>query len=404
MADPRSVVPYNDPYESPIDYENLNFMNDANPSLAGLSSGNGPTSAIPESFSGNEPTSAIPESFSGNEPTSAIPESFSGNANANANANASILDPNDPYQDPMVWNFYYENLRVQSHEDGPSHQNQGQSSVGQIPNASFLDASFPDASFFDASFPNAPIPDGTNFKCIRKNCCQVLREIIHTDGNYTTKLEIHGRMGIICHAILENRDHVKAIHPEHYMFDFCKKSLENVKDFLQKYCDERRQAGFIMVQDPHTFFYEALCVGYEWMEDLQYDDFYDPSPSNSGEPQATNQAEGEIETERPTRSNLALQRERAGKLTLNDFREYFHLPIEDAARKLELCPTVVKKICRKHGMTRWPHRKIKSILRQLKDLKVLSNSIDAEERARAQAETMRLQEEMRKACSGSAGL
>ncbi|KAJ6406568.1 hypothetical protein OIU84_010139 [Salix udensis] len=344
-----------------------------------------------------------------------------------------------PYQDPMVWNFYYENLRVQSHEAGPSHQTQGQSSVGQIPNASFpnasfLDASFPDASFFDGTFPNAPIPDGQTsnasgrseeiflegrniavwppepvpFHC---SCCQVLREIIHTDGNYTTKLEIHGRMGIICHAILENRDHVKATHPEHYMFDFCKKSLENVKDFLQKYCDERRQAGFIMVQDPHTFFYEALCVGYEWMEDLQYDDFYDPSPSNSdlkvgiltGEPQATNQAEGEIETERPTRSNLALQRERAGKLTLNDFREYFHLPIEDAARKLELCPTVVKKICRKHGMTRWPHRKIKSILRQLTDLKVLSNSIDAEERARAQAETMRLQEEMRKACSGSAG-
>jgi hypothetical protein len=38
-------------------------------------------------------------------------------------------------------------------------------------------------------------------------------------GNYTTKLEIHVRMGIICHAILENRDHVKAIHPQYYMFE-----------------------------------------------------------------------------------------------------------------------------------------------------------------------------------------
>jgi len=230
MADPRSVVPYHDPYDSPIDYEHLNFMNDANPSLAGLSSDNEPTPAIPESFSGS------------------------------ANANANILDPNNPYEDPMAWNFYYENLRVQSHEAGPSHQNQGQSSFGPIPYAPFPNASFPNASFPDGQTSNASgrseeiFLDGRNiavwppepvpFQC---TCCQVLREIIHTDGvfyiaflslffffpgfflvkftysvvagNYTTKLEIHGRMGIICHAILENRDHVKAIHPQYYMFE-----------------------------------------------------------------------------------------------------------------------------------------------------------------------------------------
>ncbi|KAJ6994608.1 hypothetical protein D5086_013640 [Populus alba] len=394
MADPRSVVPYHDPYDIPIDYEHLNFMNDANPSLAGLSSDNEPTPAIPESFSGS------------------------------ANGNANILDPNNPYEDPMAWNFYYENLTVQSHEAGPSHQNQGQSSLGPIPYAPSPNASFPNASFPDGQTSNASgrseeiFLDGRNiavwppepvpFQC---TFCQVLREIIHTDGNYTTKLEIHGRMGIICHAILENRDHVTAIHPQYYMFDFCKKSLENVKEFLQKYCDDRRQAGFIMVQDPHSFFYEALCVGYDWTDDLQFDVFHDPSPSNSdlqagtstGERQATNQGEGEIETERTTRSNLALQRERAGRLKLDDFRQYFHLPIEDAARRLHLCPTVVKKICRKFGMTRWPHRKIKSIHRQLTDLQVLLNSSDAEERARAQVETMRLQGEIRNACSGSAG-
>ncbi|KAG6770483.1 hypothetical protein POTOM_026167 [Populus tomentosa] len=298
MADPRSVVPYHDPYDSPIDYEHLNFMNDANPSLAGLSSDNEPAPAIPESFSGS------------------------------ANANANILDPNNPYEDPMAWNFYYENLTVQSHEAGPSLQNQGQSSLGPVPYAPFPNASFPNASFPDGQTSNASgrseeiFLDGRNiavwppepvpFQC---TFCQVLREIIHTDGNYTTKLEIHGRMGIICHAILENRDHVTAIHPQYYMFDFCKKSLENVKEFLQKYCDDRRQAGFIMVQDPHSFFYEALCVGYDWTDDLHFDVFHDPSPSNSdlqagtstGERQATNHGEGEIETERTTRSNLALQ-------------------------------------------------------------------------------------------------
>ncbi|CAK7352838.1 unnamed protein product [Dovyalis caffra] len=393
------MVPYHDPYDSPLDYEYLNFMNDANPSLAGLSSDNELASLIPESSGGNENANANANAIA------------MANANANANANATISDPNDPYDDPMLLNFCYGSDRGVSQEAGSSHQNQGQSSFGPIPNAPLPNASFPNASIPDgrgrseeifhngrpiAVWPPEPVP----FHC---TCCHVLREIIHTDGNYTTKLEIHGRIGIICHAILENRDHAKAVHPQHYMFDFCKKSTEDVKDFLQKYCYDRRQAGFIMVQDPLSFFYESLCVGFEWSEDLNNDDFYDQSPSNSGEQQATDQTVGETETEiRTTRSNLALQRERAGRLTLDDFRQYFHLPIEDASRRLNLCPTVVKKICRKFGMNRWPYRKIKSIQRQLTDLQVLLNSNDAEERARAQAEILRLQEEMRNACSGTA--
>lgn len=53
-----------------------------------------------------------------------------------------------------------------------------------------------------------------------------------------------------------------------------------------------------------------------------------------------------------------VQRERTGKLTLRDLMIYFHLPIEEAARRMKLCPTVVKKICRRDGLHRWPHRKV----------------------------------------------
>ena len=52
-----------------------------------------------------------------------------------------------------------------------------------------------------------------------------------------------------------------------------------------------------------------------------------------------------------------VQRERTGRLTIHDFTRYFHLPIEKAAEGLNVCPTVVKKICRKHGVERWPYRK-----------------------------------------------
>jgi len=42
---------------------------------------------------------------------------------------------------------------------------------------------------------------------------------------------------------------------------------------------------------------------------------------------------------------------------------YFHLPINDASERLNICPTVLKKICRRNGVARWPFRKLKSIER-----------------------------------------
>lgn len=38
--------------------------------------------------------------------------------------------------------------------------------------------------------------------------------------------------------------------------------------------------------------------------------------------------------------------------------QYFHLPIDAASKELNVCPTVLKKICRLHGLPRWPHRKV----------------------------------------------
>ncbi|EFJ05382.1 hypothetical protein SELMODRAFT_73105, partial [Selaginella moellendorffii] len=53
------------------------------------------------------------------------------------------------------------------------------------------------------------------------------------------------------------------------------------------------------------------------------------------------------------------QRERTGKLKMSDLAQHFHLPINAAAKELGICPTVLKKICRRNGMRRWPHRKVR---------------------------------------------
>ncbi|GMH34699.1 hypothetical protein BSKO_02560 [Bryopsis sp. KO-2023] len=60
--------------------------------------------------------------------------------------------------------------------------------------------------------------------------------------------------------------------------------------------------------------------------------------------------------------------ERKGKTSIHRLAQFFHLPINCAAKELGICPTVLKKICRKHGLTRWPHRKLRSIDKNLEKL------------------------------------
>lgn len=38
--------------------------------------------------------------------------------------------------------------------------------------------------------------------------------------------------------------------------------------------------------------------------------------------------------------------------------KYFHLPIVDAAKELGMCTTMLKKLCRRCGISRWPYRKV----------------------------------------------
>eukprot|EP01105_Mastigella_eilhardi_P021069 TRINITY_DN506_c1_g1_i2.p1 TRINITY_DN506_c1_g1~~TRINITY_DN506_c1_g1_i2.p1 ORF type:complete len:440 (-),score=101.03 TRINITY_DN506_c1_g1_i2:237-1556(-) len=48
-------------------------------------------------------------------------------------------------------------------------------------------------------------------------------------------------------------------------------------------------------------------------------------------------------------------------ITREELRKYFHLPIQVVAGELGVCTTMLKQLCRKHGIQRWPHRKIQSL-------------------------------------------
>ncbi|KAK4787816.1 hypothetical protein SAY86_011649 [Trapa natans] len=245
-------------------------------------------------------------------------------------------------------------------------------------------------------------PPATPFVC---SCCQVLREIIHIHGNHMIKLELHGRPGTIIHAILENRS--------------ADNHIGDVKEFLLRYCEEKILAGYKLVPDPLSTYYEAVCVGLVWDNIVSGpDDFLRSSPPTPGNSRNTHryiaaQASGGPSENAPPiyqqsrqpvqnngpdganpRTSIARQRERAGKLTLKDLAHYFHLPLENAAEILKLCPTVVKKICRRGGLKRWPHRKIRSLKKKIKKLHPRLASRDPEERQAAQADLKSLQQQL----------
>lgn len=62
-------------------------------------------------------------------------------------------------------------------------------------------------------------------------------------------------------------------------------------------------------------------------------------------------------------------------ITLEELSEYFHLPEKKVAAQLGMCLTSLKKICRGHGITRWPFRKLKSLERTMQKMKEDNNSI-----------------------------
>ncbi|XP_074567102.1 protein RKD2-like [Curcuma longa] len=181
-------------------------------------------------------------------------------------------------------------------------------------------------------------------------------------------------------------------------------SLEWVKQFLINYDIERLRESCVMLQDSLSAFCDALCVRLSdagsagdlsrppCTADVQQAALRTPPPKPPHE-----LGTGGSATRRPD-LDIATQRERTRRLDLKEVANYVHLPITEAAKELRICPTALKKVCRRHGLPRWPFRKVRSLEREILNLQKELRPGTAAEAENIRAKIDRLVDEKARIC------
>ena len=84
----------------------------------------------------------------------------------------------------------------------------------------------------------------------------------------------------------------------------------------------------------------------------------DPQLHAQVKPRLKRRKNHHAESDHPSNSALIL-------LDIENLRPHFHLPLGQAAKKIGVCKTALKKACRKIGIVGWPFRKLRAVERRI---------------------------------------
>ncbi|CAH8387712.1 unnamed protein product [Eruca vesicaria subsp. sativa] len=403
-----------DPYYEPFSEEELqNLMSNQNPNLMDFDFTETPVPPLPPPPPVTIPTTDIIETGMLNQLSLTIP---------NGDTDDLLVTSFDDDID-LSWElsdippeFLYDNIDSNILGDfGTNDNNVGGTSRLEVSTRVFVENGPNFEAGGSSSAPVVPITPTVSNGILVCTCCNRLRTLIHSNGQEMMRLDFHGGIGYFCHAILEIHRLDGSTEPQHQTIDLKFLSMDDVKRFIEDYLAARVACGFGVVQDTNADFYQAMNACFPDNQSPLFvqplDEVPMPQAIVRDDHQALNvpsvpQYVG-LRDEPPVskgkkrrKTPLAIQRERTGKLKLKDISMHFHLPIQEAARRMSLCPTVVKKICRRGGLYRWPHRKIKSLLRKISSLKsMLETTKSAQEKTRVETEIERLEKQINEICS-----
>eukprot|EP00960_Hanusia_phi_P030788 748843-Hanusia_phi.AAC.1 len=91
---------------------------------------------------------------------------------------------------------------------------------------------------------------------------------------------------------------------------------------------------------------------------------------------------------------------RVQSITEQNLREHFHLPLHTVAQKFGMCTTAFKKMCRRLGIAKWPHRQLRGIDKKIAALKAELNYAALNDRHQYVAGIQSLEEEKAKLSHG----